>query len=382
MHAQFLRIKKLTGKAIIEVAARHNCREILAELGAVHGGRINPARVGLNQVLRGHSTAAAMASHAQTLMDAAGVKSMRKDAVKALEIIFSLPPESSIDQGQFFYDAVQWAEHYFAAPIISAIVHNDEAAPHCHVLILPLVDGRMIGSDLMGGRAKLQALQTDFYAQVGQRHGLVKQAAQKRPSAATGRQAIELALEVLEANSGLNSDLLRVLLEPHAKNPEPLMLALGLSMPTAKAIKGEFAKMMTKPCKPEKPIGFANMKPIGFDAAITPEKGQTLCSVGFDKSKPSFSPTIEPQSSASKQAATIKPSTPATTPPAPLQADADTEGDYTRERDDGQQAEYWDEQRGEFARVTVKASCKPAVIASVRVALEAMGRYGGASVAC
>ncbi|MBC7455332.1 MAG: hypothetical protein H7335_16885, partial [Massilia sp.] len=92
IHAQFLRIKKLTGKVIIEVAARHNHREILAELGAAPGGHIDPARVGLNRVLRGHGTAAAVASQAKILMDAAGVKAMRKDAVRALEIIFSLPP--------------------------------------------------------------------------------------------------------------------------------------------------------------------------------------------------------------------------------------------------------------------------------------------------
>jgi len=51
-HVQFLRIKKLTGKAIIEVAARHNHREILAELGAGSAEHINPARVRFNRVLR------------------------------------------------------------------------------------------------------------------------------------------------------------------------------------------------------------------------------------------------------------------------------------------------------------------------------------------
>jgi hypothetical protein len=162
MHAQFLRIKKLTGKAIIEVAARHNHREILAELGASPDGHIDPTRVELNCVLRGHSTAAAVASEAQSLMDAAGVKSLRKDAVRGLEIVFSLPLDSGIDHDRFFNDSVQWAGQYFAAPVISAIVHNDESAPHCHVLLLPLVDGRMIGSELVGGRAKLQALQADM----------------------------------------------------------------------------------------------------------------------------------------------------------------------------------------------------------------------------
>ena len=407
-HAQFLRIKKLTGKAIIEVAARHNHREILAELGAAPGGHIDPARVGLNRVVRGHGTAAAVASQAKMLMDAAGVKTLRKDAVRALEIVFSLPPDSSIDNDSFFNESVQWAGQYFAAPVISAIVHNDEAAPHCHVLLLPLVDGRMVGSDLMGGRAKLQAMQADFHSQVGQRHGLARQTAQKRPSAAIRQQAIDCAFDALEANSGLSDAVLLALLTPHLGNPEPLMLELGLTMPTPTAIKGGFAKMMTKPCKPEKSIGFGKKKPIGFDDSAVTENEQTLSCVGFAKFSPSFPPPNEPQPAITGAtivsaammteqadddsqaapvdstgylpgAADMPPSTAApsitetyVTASAPQPTDA--EGDYTRERDDEQPAEQWSCDLGDFIKSTVKASCKPAVIASVRVALEGIGR--------
>jgi len=217
-HVQFLRIKKLTGKAIIEVAARHNHREILAEMGVTKDSHIDPTRTGLNHVLHGCNTAAGVAREAQTLMSEAGIKAMRKDAVRALEIIFSLSPHSPIDHNRFFGDAFQWSGQYFKAPVISAIVHNDEAAPHCHVLLLPLVGGRMIGSDLMGGRARLQAMQADFHVQVGQRHGLARQTAQKRHSATIRRQAIDSAFDVLKVNSGLNDDVLHVLLEPHANN--------------------------------------------------------------------------------------------------------------------------------------------------------------------
>lgn len=296
MQPQFLRIKKLTDKAIIEVAARHNHREILAEVGASPDRSIDPARVGLNRVLRGYSTAAAVANQAKMLMDAAGVKTLRKDAVRALEIIIGLPPESSIDHDRFFNESLQWVEQYFAAPVISAIVHNDEAVPHCHVLLLPLVDGRMVGSDLMGGRTKLKAMQADFHTRVGQRYGLTYQTAQKRPSAAMRKQAIDSAFDVLETNSGLSAAVLLVLLAPHADDPAPLLLALGLTMPTLPA-KGSFVAMMTKPCKLEKPIGFGRKKPIGFDGPAAPENEQTLSCVGFANSSPSFPPPTEPQTS-------------------------------------------------------------------------------------
>jgi hypothetical protein len=393
-HVQFLRIKKLTGKAIIEVAARHNCREILAELGAASAGRIDPARVGLNYVLRGHETAAAVASEAQALMDAAGIKAMRKDAVRALEIIFSLPPNSSIDHEHFFNESVQWAGQYFAVPVISAIVHNDEAAPHCHVLLLPLVDGRMIGSDLMGGRAKLLALQADFHAQIGQRYGLTRQTTQKRPSAATRKRAIDSAFDVLEANSGLSASVLLALLVPHMGDPAPLLLALGLDMPTPTVIKGEFAKMMTKPCKPEKPIGFGQKKPIGFDGSAASQNNQTLSRVGFAISAPSSPPQNEPttaiigvtmtsivtmaerhdddsltapvESAPHHAEAQDSPALAAiaahfsheTFQDAPDRQTTDTACGVVREHDGDQRAEYWDEQLGEFISPTVKASCQ------------------------
>jgi hypothetical protein len=393
MHAQFLRIKKLTGKAIIDVAARHNHREIVAELGAEDGGRIDPARVALNRVLRGHGTAAAVARQAQTLMDAAEVKPLKRTAVMALEIIFSLPPDSFIDHDRFFNESVQWAERHFSAPVISAIVHNDEAAPHCHVLLLPLVDGRMIGSDLMGGRAKLQAMQADFHAQVGQRHGLTRQAAQKRHSAATRKQAIDSAFDVLEANSGLSAAVLLALLVPHMNDPAPLLLALGLTMPAEKVKqKDTFAGIMTRPCKPEpNHIGIGKRNHIGIGDMRKQGKGLSLSCVGKRFSAPSFLLPNEQKNSASKQATTSASAPteashhddnePATAPPeasttSAASADAvlrvpetdQPNNDDMRERDD-QRAEYWDEQRGEFARPTAKASRKLAVIGSVSAAL-------------
>ncbi|WP_312433846.1 plasmid recombination protein [Janthinobacterium sp.] len=280
----FLRMKGLKGKAIIVTAAKHNLREILAELDGNQGAAIDPSRTPLNCILRGPATAAGVASEARALMATAGIATLRKDALRGLEIIFSLPAGTTVDQRAFFDDALSWAEQWFSVPILSAIVHNDEAAPHCHVILLPLVDGRMRGSELMGNRIKIMAMQGDFQAKVGQRYGLARQAAPARPSAAHRQQAIDAALVVLEANSGLQAGLLRVLLEPHKANPEPLLLALGIAMPAVKPKTKRadtFAGIMTRPCKPErKPIGVARSKPIGFMSDSMPKSEQPLSCVG------------------------------------------------------------------------------------------------------
>jgi hypothetical protein len=364
MHSQFLRIKKLTGKGIIQTAAKHNHREIAAEFGVTKDSHIDPARIAQNLVLRGAGDAAGVAATAQSLMDLAGVKPLRKDAVRALEIIFGLPPASTIPHEAFFNDAVTWAERYFEAPVISAIIHNDEAAPHCHVLLLPLVRGRMIGSDLMGNKSKLQALQADFHTQVGQAYGLTRQAPQKRHSITIRRQALEAARATLEANSGLNDDVLGVLLEPHLQNPEPLMLALGLNMPKS-AIKGTFAGIMTKPCKPDKPIGFGTYKPIGFADEMEQKKERTLSCVGFQNLPSDAMPDI-----AVDIAVEIAPNT----EPANDQQTQTIEDDYQRQHDSANSSSYWDEVSGEFIKPPAKLSSKPNIKAAVNESLRSIGK--------
>lgn len=167
----FLAVKKLTGPNIITSAARHNKREIQAEIGA--SSRIDATRSNLNQSLGGPLDAAGVGQLAKDLMAAAGVVKIRKDAVMGLECVFSLPPGHSLDDVAYFGDCAAWAGEYFAgAQILSVDIHRDEAAPHCHALILPLVDGRMVGSDLLGGKQKLAAMVRQFHADVASRYGL------------------------------------------------------------------------------------------------------------------------------------------------------------------------------------------------------------------
>lgn len=120
---QFLRLKKLTGKEIVQVAMKHNLRELQKELGA--GSHIDASRTKLNQIIAGPDTAEKVKQLADRLMLEAEVPNLRNDAVRAIEIIFSLPPVSSINHGQFFDDALAWSIEYFKVPILSAVMAWD-----------------------------------------------------------------------------------------------------------------------------------------------------------------------------------------------------------------------------------------------------------------
>lgn len=262
--SQFVRIKSLniksmrgvtSRKSVIRVAAMHNLREIQAELGVSAKSGINPARMALNYRIRGCDTAAAVASTAQALLDNADVKDLRKDAIMALEIIFSLPADSLVDQREFFAAAVAWTDAFFNVPILSAVVHLDEGAPHCHVLLLPLVAGCMRGGTLAGGPSKIKMMHADFQREVGQRFGLMHQPRVKGISKANRDAAGRQVLDLLKSHPERLTDpavcdaLVQVLGQHHAT----LLPLLGLELPIPATAKSKsFVDIMTAPCKPER----------------------------------------------------------------------------------------------------------------------------------
>ena len=283
--AGVMRVKKLKGNGIITAAARHNRRVIQAEMGAT--GSIDPARSHLNETLRGPSTAADVGQLAKDLMAAAGVVKLRKDAVMGLEIVFSLPSDTAIDDLAYFTACSEWAVGRMGGVILSADIHRDEAAPHCHVLLLPLIEGRMIGNKLIGGKQMLMALQKDFHAAVASKFGLSKAPARL---AGTAKQAgAKAVLQHLRdtANPILKDRGWPAYRDAIEAAPASFLLAYGLELATPKKKLRTFTQIMTSkgkgPAKEPNPIGFT-----------LPEKEQTLCSVGFTPKPPLSAASLLP----------------------------------------------------------------------------------------
>ena len=297
--AAVLRLKKLTGSGIVLAAARHNRRAIAAELGAA--SHINPARCFLNVRMEGPETPEGVAELAQTLMDAAGVGKLRRDAVRAVELVFSLPAGGAgVDPAAYFAACVTWAREQFG-PVLSADAHHDEATPHAHVLCLPLKAGRMVGSDLVGGPARLRTLQTAFHAAVAQGFGLKRGAARLSGLSREKLAAAVLAHMKAAADPALKSAAWPAIRDAIERDPRPFAESIGFdasrASEAAKRPARTLASIMTSTGKGAKTREAAEQrdralmgsKPIGFDAVggvpDGPKRGapktRTLGSVGF-----------------------------------------------------------------------------------------------------
>lgn len=248
--AAFLRVQKLVGQSIVKAAAKHNKRAIARELGVV-GGSIDPVRCGLNYALAGPSTACEVAELASRLMADAGITKLRKDAVRAIEVVCSLPVGTQIDSRAYFSECVQWVSESFGGHVLAADVHLDEAAPHLHVLALPLVGGRMVGSDLVGGIGTLKARQRDFHETIAQPYGLNSKPVTTKQGKGKVAKAV---IERLRATNDpvLQSAAWAMFREAIEQSPIGFAMALGLDVEDEKPKSAKLktmAQIFTKPVK-------------------------------------------------------------------------------------------------------------------------------------
>ena len=114
-------------------------------------------------------------------------KAIRKDAVRAVEMIFRVSAEEMDDNMHFDLDEFctitrKWVCDKFGAENVADLVlHMDEGygenggslkcAPHIHAVIVPITkDGRLSASDYFGSPSKLQAMQSEVAAQFKELH--------------------------------------------------------------------------------------------------------------------------------------------------------------------------------------------------------------------
>lgn len=99
---------------------------------------------------------------------------VRKNAVHAVEFVFSASHDWEGDWNAYFAGCRKWADEFMGAKnCLSWVVHMDEATPHVHAIYMPLIDGKLNAREIIGGtRGKLAKLRTDFWKAAAQPVGL------------------------------------------------------------------------------------------------------------------------------------------------------------------------------------------------------------------
>ena len=261
-------------------AARHNLREIQAEQGAV--GRIDSKRTPQNLILAGPATAADVQALAVSLLASVDTSRLKRDHCQAIEAVFSLPTHSSIEAVSYFTQCLQWLAGAMPLPVLSAVIHHDEATQHLHVLLLPLKDGRHVGGAPIA-RLELKRLRDSFFAHVAGPAGLKRDSAKLRGIVKQWAVSAVLNRCELMGLPNMNGPLWPVLMAAIERDPTSAMLALNIDLESIRPADD------TPPNEqPSNPIGLVQT-PIGLQEEGV--KTQALSCVGLHQHTTSDKPT-------------------------------------------------------------------------------------------
>lgn len=270
----FLRFGCIKTAQHLLAAGHHNNRERRVHHAA-------PERTRLNYALTPSSSAKAITKRARDLLKAVGLgngpdlKPLRKNGVYAIEVLFSLPANFPGDSRAYFQSCLDWMTRELCNPefVLSAHVHLDEGAPHMHALILPLVNGKMSASKLLGDRKRLHAYQDSFYKAVASHYGLRSIRCQE--SQLTRPQRAHQVLAYIRSHRPelLQDPLWQVIRDKIQKDPDSFLDALGHERASEYAQECEgFENSDVQPA--------TTVKPVVKKGDAGHQTSNSLCSVG------------------------------------------------------------------------------------------------------
>ena len=214
------------------VAAKHNLRDHQA----VHGARENIclALSHRNKVLHGPTTPDAVEGLAQSLKMKYAIpkRKLRKDHVRALEFVISVRGDSGVDEMAYFKTSVGWLIKIFGKEmLLSAVVHYDEAEPHMHAFVLPIIDGQYMGGEPID-KSNLPKLIKRFANEVGRYYGFSFEP-KVRLNADQRAAAFNLVIDHLERENdpAISSSIWSGVLKQLMVDPQEFLTILGLPVP-------------------------------------------------------------------------------------------------------------------------------------------------------
>lgn len=153
-------VMKIKQGAVAPLVAHYE-RTPELERGFVRGN-IDPSRTALNYNLLPHDVRGEVAGGIEQHERTAG-KAIRKDANVLFDWVVTMPKDCPPERGREFFEAVAafMRERYGEGNVLGCYVHMDEATPHAHVPVVPMIGGKMQASKLVN-RADLKTFHADL----------------------------------------------------------------------------------------------------------------------------------------------------------------------------------------------------------------------------
>lgn len=201
MSYQVLRVQKLKSTAVGACQA-HNLRQYRKT-----AQNINAEQTKLNIELVKCSDFADAINQRVDHIQSQQTRKIRKDCPRALEYVISASPEffNGTDKREYFEKALEFLRgRHGSENIVSAVIHNDEATPHMHVVVVPVKDKKLNPKHFCD-KFELSKLHTQFNQEVGSKFGLSRGESSNIKHQTTAEHRRTLQREVRE----LENDLIR-----------------------------------------------------------------------------------------------------------------------------------------------------------------------------
>ncbi len=182
-----LRVAKIKTKGQASATTGHNYRQ--HQVPNVDQAAPHPNREYVNTAQLDYWTLAEARIHE------AGVKRVRCDAVRAMEVIMTGSPEGFVrtaDGRAVDYSKSKWAQdnlnflkaQFGAKNVVSFTLHQDETTPHVHAVVVPITPDARLSADQLFNPKSLRQLQTDYaaaMAEYGMSRGVEHSQAKHQP---------------------------------------------------------------------------------------------------------------------------------------------------------------------------------------------------------
>ena len=164
-----IRMQKLNNTASIRRSLKHAFRD-------QDTPNADPARLADNTHFFADGVASAMQNIKMRWPD-----QIRQNGVRLVEFLVTASPDAMnaktrAEQDAYFADSLKYIQDKHGAENVAyAGIHRDETTPHMYIYAVPLDDsGKLNCRQFYGAKNALSDLQSDFTAQVGEPHGLIR----------------------------------------------------------------------------------------------------------------------------------------------------------------------------------------------------------------